>query len=89
PLLQAQWFERGLEGSDKLMALQRRIQLRGDELLAELKQMNTVWNDAPPPGLPARAGVLPLRRLEEIGREFSYITRWSGQVHERVAQLSF
>jgi hypothetical protein len=32
---------------------------------------------------------LPLRRLEEIGRELSYITRWSAQIHERIAQLSF
>jgi curved DNA-binding protein CbpA len=89
PLLQAQWFERGMECSERLMALQRRIQLRGDELLAELKQMNTVWNEAPAPGQPSRASGLPLRRLEEIGREFSYITRWSGQIHERIAQLSF
>jgi hypothetical protein len=89
PLLQAQSFERAMECTQTLAGLQQRIQLRADELLAELKQMNTIWNDAPPPGSPARANALPLRRLEEIGREFSYMTRWGGQIHERIAQLSF
>jgi DnaJ-domain-containing protein 1 len=89
PLLQAQWFEKGMECSERLSALQRQIQLRADELLAELRGMNSVWNDAPAPESPARADALPLRRLEEISREFSYISRWSGQIHERIAQLSF
>jgi curved DNA-binding protein CbpA len=89
PLLQAQWFEQGMSCAEKLGALQQRIHLRRDELLAELKTMNAAWNAAPPPVSAARAGTLPLRRLEEIGRELSYITRWSGQTHERIAQLSF
>ena len=89
PLLQAQWFEQGTACAEKLGALQQRIHLRRDELLAELKAMNAAWNAAPPPASPARAGALPLRRLEEIGRELSYITRWSAQIHERIAQLSF
>lgn len=89
PLLQAQWFEQGMACAEKLGALQQRIHLRRDELLAELKAMNAAWNAAPPTASPARAGALPLRRLEEIGRELSYITRWSAQIHERIAQLSF
>jgi DnaJ-domain-containing protein 1 len=89
PLLQAQWFEKGMARSEALGALQQRIHLRRDELLAELKFMNDAWNVAPPPSAPDRAAALPLRRLEEIGRELSYITRWSGQIHERIAQLSF
>jgi DnaJ-domain-containing protein 1 len=89
PLLQAQWFERAMEFSEKLGALQQRIHSRRDELLAELKTMNKAWSDASPPGTPERAASLPLRRLEEIGRELSYIGRWSGQVHEGIAQLSF
>jgi curved DNA-binding protein CbpA len=89
PLLQAQWFEQGMACAEKLGALQQRIHLRRDELLAELKAMNAAWIAAPPPASPDRARVLPLRRLEEIGRELSYITRWSGQIHERITQLSF
>jgi curved DNA-binding protein CbpA len=89
PLLQAQRFEESMACAEKLGALQQRIHLRRDELLAELKNMNAAWNAAPPPPSPGRAGALPLRRLEEISRELSYITRWSGQIHERIAQLSF
>jgi hypothetical protein len=89
PLLQAKWFEQGLACGEELGKLQQRIHLRRDELWEELKTMNAAWNAAPPPGSPGRAGALPLRRLEEIGRELSYVTRWSGQIHERLAQLSF
>jgi curved DNA-binding protein CbpA len=89
PLLQAQWFEKGIACAEALGVLQQRIHLRRDALLAELKAMNAAWNAAPPPESPGRAGALPLRRLEEIGRELSYITRWSGQIHERITQLSF
>jgi hypothetical protein len=89
PLLQAQWFEQGMACAEKLGALQQRIHLRRDELLAELKAMNAAWIAAPPPESPDRASALPLRRLEEISRELSYITRWSGQIHERITQLSF
>jgi curved DNA-binding protein CbpA len=89
PLLQVQWFETGMACSEKLGELQRRIHLRRDELLAELKTMNDAWNSAPPPGSTERAAVLPLKRLQEISRELSYTTRWSAQIHERIAQLSF
>lgn len=89
PLLQAQWFERAMEFTEKLGVLQQQIHSRRDELLEELKTMNNAWCEAPPPGSPARIQALPLRRLEEIGRELSYIGRWSGQIHERIAQLSF
>jgi hypothetical protein len=89
PLLQAQWFEKGLAGAEKLGALRQRIHSRRDQLLEELKAMNAAWDAAPAPGSPGRAGVLPLPRLEEISRELSYVTRWSGQIQERLAQLSF
>jgi DnaJ-domain-containing protein 1 len=89
PLLQARWCEKGMACTEALGVLQHRIHSRRDELLAELKSMNDAWNTAPPPGSPDRAGALPLRRLEEIGRELSYTTRWSGQIHERIALLSF
>lgn len=89
PLLQAQWFEKGMTRSEKLGVLLQRIHLRRDELSAELESMNDAWNAAPSTSAPDRIAALPLRRLEEIGRELSYITRWSAQIHERIAQLSF
>jgi curved DNA-binding protein CbpA len=87
PLLQAQMFEQALEWTTRLQELQERIQLRGAQLLAELQEMNAAWNAAPPAISPTRAGTLPLRRLEEMGRTFSYIARCDGQVRERLSQL--
>jgi DnaJ-domain-containing protein 1 len=89
PLLQAQWFTQGLDLTENLNALQERIRLQREELLAELQGMNAAWNSCSPPGSVGRAAALPLGRLEEIYRILSYITRWSAQLQERVAQLSF
>jgi DnaJ-domain-containing protein 1 len=89
PLLQAQLFEQGLEWTTRLQALQERIGLRRDQLLAELRTMNAAWSSAPQFPSAARAEALPLRRLEEMGRTFSYIARCGGQIQERLTQLSF
>jgi curved DNA-binding protein CbpA len=89
PLLQAQWFEQALEWTARLQKLQERIHLRRDQLLAELREMNAVWNAAPPAPSAVRAGTLPLRRLEEMARTLSYIARADAQIQERLTQLSF
>jgi DnaJ-domain-containing protein 1 len=88
PLLKVQMFERGMEWTDKLQALQQRISARRDELATELQQMNAVWESAPSIGSPERANALPLERLEQIYRVFSYIARWSEQLQERNLQLA-
>jgi len=88
PLLKVQMFERGLEWTDKLQALQQRINAKRDELSAELQSMNAVWESAPAIGSPQRAAALPLERLEQIYRVFSYIARWSEQIQERTVQLA-
>jgi curved DNA-binding protein CbpA len=89
PLAKAQMFEQALEWTGRLQALQERIQLRRDALLAESRAMNDAWNAASLAPSPLRAGALPLRRLEELARTFSYISRCAGQIQERLAQLSF
>ncbi len=88
PLLKVRMFERGMEWTDKLQALQRRINAKRDELGAELQQMNALWEAAPPIGSPQRAAALPLERLEQVYRIFSYIARWSEQIQERNLQLA-
>jgi DnaJ-domain-containing protein 1 len=89
PLLKVQLFERAQEWSDKLNALQQKINQKRDELSAELRDLNSVWESAPEMDSPERAAKLPLERLEQIYRIFSYIARWSEQLQERVVQLSF
>lgn len=76
PLLKAQFFRTGLEWMDKLNGLRQRIDLRRETLLAELKAMNGSWR-----------GSIP--RLEQICRSLSFLNRWSGQIQERLVQLSF
>ncbi len=88
PLVKVQFFEKGMEWTDKLQALQRTLDARRDELGAELSSMTPVFNIAPPSGNPQRASQLPLERLEQIYRILSYVARWSGQIQERVVHLS-
>lgn len=89
PLVKAQMFATGMGWTEKLNQLRQQIDLRRGELLAELQGMNAAWNAAPPPGSPGRAAALPLARLEEVWRVFSYMARWSAQIQERLVQLSF
>lgn len=89
PLIKAQWFSQGIELTERLLTTRRQIQLQREALLAELRAMNHAWNSAPPVGSRERPGTLPLRRLEEIYRLFSFTGRWSAQLDERLAQLSF
>ncbi len=56
--------------------------------MKNLQQMNSAWESAPPIGLPQRTTALPLERLEQIYRVFSYIARWSEQIQERNLQLA-
>jgi hypothetical protein len=50
--------------------------------------LNAAWETAPAAGAAGRAAALPLEALERICRMLSYIARWTGQIQERVAQLS-
>jgi len=87
PLLKVRMFDRGQGFTEKLMALQRRVNSRQEGLVAELKAIDAAWitggqSDSP-------GGNEALRRLEELYRLFSYFSRWSGQLQERIAQISF
>jgi DnaJ-domain-containing protein 1 len=88
PLLKVSWFERAQEWTDKLQLVQRLINERSEERIVRLKEMNAAWAAAPAVGTPHRAAALPLAQLEEIYRAISYLTRWGGQLQERVLQLS-
>jgi hypothetical protein len=89
PLLQAGLVEKGMELTEKLSDLAHRIDARRDELSTELKGMNAAWESAPPVGSAGRAAALPLERLEQLYRTFSYMARWTQQIQERMVQLAF
>ena len=83
PLLKVRLFERAQDWTAKLNELQRDLNARQEELLAETKMMNAAW-EAPT----AERAALPLERLEQIYRLLGYFGRWSEQLQERVVQLS-
>jgi DnaJ-domain-containing protein 1 len=88
PMLRVGLFEQGMEWTDRLNGLQQRVNARREELLAEVQQLNAIWEGAPAGGSVARRRALPLERLELVYRVLSYISRWSEQLQERVVQLA-
>ncbi|MCI0534620.1 MAG: hypothetical protein L0Z50_05275 [Verrucomicrobiales bacterium] len=88
PMIKVQLFEKAIEWTDRLTTLQHRINAKRDQLAAELREMNRQFEAAPGHGTPERKGVLPLERLEQIYRAWSYVARWTEQLQERMVQLS-
>lgn len=86
PLLQVELFET-LEGAaERLRKLQQQLNGKLAELNDALKRLDSDWNA---PEVSPGSGRAPLMgRLEELWRLFSYYGRWSGQVQERLVQLS-
>ena len=89
PMLKVQLFEEAMALTEKLNAQLQKLNVKGDLLVEQLKNLNMVWESAPPVGSPARVNILPCSRLEHLYRDFSYLARWAEQVQERIAQLSF
>ena len=87
PMVKVQLFEKGMDWSDRLNELQAELNARQAELATELEGMNPLWEAAPVSG-PDRQKFLPLERLEQIYRTFSYISRWTSQLQERAVQLA-
>ena len=87
PLLKVQMFERAQAWTEKLTAMQTELSASREKLDGELKQMNASWETAPAGS--ARSRALPLAELERAWRDYSYLVRWSGQIQERLVQLSF
>ena len=88
PMLKVKLFEEGLDFTDRLQALQAQVDSKRVELEAELSEMNAPWETASPPGDEDRLSQLPLERLEQIYRVYSYVSRWSQQIQERFARLA-
>jgi DnaJ-domain-containing protein 1 len=88
PMLKVRLFQQGLDWTDRLKSLQQRVQQQATALDEELRTLNQAWLSAAAVGSPERVAGLPLGRLEEIYRVLSYVSRWTGQIQERLAQLA-
>ena len=86
PLLQVQMFERGQECVERLTELQKIINARQGEVTNDVKGLDKNWGTKDGLAEPERG--VGLKRLEELYRRLSYLTRWSGQIQERIVQLS-
>jgi DnaJ-domain-containing protein 1 len=80
PLIQVQFFERGMEHVEQLNELSGKISPSREKLLEELKSLDAVWQS----GKSAQTD-----RLLNIWRLLSFYERWLAQIQERIAQLSF
>ena len=88
PMLRVKMFNESMEWTQRVNLILPRLTTQRAGLEEELKAMNPLWDAAPPVGYPKRSASLPLKRLEEIYRRWSYVSRWIGQLQERVVQLS-
>ena len=88
PLLKVKMFQRGMDWTSQINALQARLNAKRGELEAALAAMNEAWAAAPLEPETRRA-VLPLARLEQIYRTFSFLSRWTAQLQDRLVQLAF
>ena len=88
PLLKVQLFEKGLAITERLISLLVRLAAKLEALTMQLQILNMAWETAPLVGSPTRLHVLPCSRLEQIYRDFSYLTRWAQQLKERLVTLS-
>jgi curved DNA-binding protein CbpA len=84
PLLRLQLFERGQEWTEKLMALQGKINSWREELLVGIKEVDGEWEKDS--GCVERQKLLD--SLEKHCQLLGYFGRWTAQIQERIVQLS-
>ena len=82
PLVQVRLFERAQEWVGQLRTVQTRLAGLHSKLVEELKLLDAAWAS------PTNERTVLLDRLEELYRLFGYFNRWSGQLQERIVQLS-
>lgn len=83
-LLQIPLFERAQAWREKVDRLQNRVLLQREELLKELKALDSRWVEN---RAGERKGLLHL--LEDLSALLGYYDKWRAQLQERLVQLSF
>ncbi len=84
PLLRVEMFERAQWWTDKLMKLQQQINRSSETLGNALKRFDATWCAQANPA--ARHELV--KQCEDLCRRFSFFSRWSAQIQERIVQLS-
>lgn len=81
-ILKAQLFQAGLEWSERINALLKKINDSVEGLNAKLKAMNTAWESRP------HGAEVALGKLEAIHQLLVYFGRWTSQLQERNLRLT-
>jgi DnaJ-domain-containing protein 1 len=87
PMIAIKHFEKGMQFSDRLIAMQGRIQQALSPLNERLRQMNDIWNGIDGDG-PARSSQLPVSELGGIYQRYAFLNRWNQQIQERISTLA-
>ena len=86
PLLRAQSFPEVQHWIERLTGLKATLAGHHETMLSGLRKLDAAWceraSDAP-----ARSTLLP--ELERICRRIGFLSRWNGQVQERLVRLMF
>jgi len=88
PLLQAVLMEEGIALNDKVTEVHGRLQVELAKVNNELEALGPAWEllDDQAEG---RAERLPLAKLEALGQQLSFWSKWSSQLGERSSRLMF
>jgi DnaJ-domain-containing protein 1 len=87
PMVAVQHFEKGMQFTDRLAAMQARIQQALRPLDDRLREMNAIWPAQPSKDLNC-SSQFPVVELAEIYQRCAFLTRWSRQIQERISTLA-
>lgn len=88
PLLKVQVVGENDSLTRELNDLQNALIRVKETLENELRQLNPVWDSAPPIGSVDRLKAIPFTRLSEIYRDLGFLKRWTNQLQDRFVRLS-
>jgi len=88
PMVAVQHFGKGMQLTDRLSAMQSRIQQAIRPLDEQLQRLNAAWLTGLPAGTLERSAHLPLRELQEVYQRYAFLNRWSQQIQERISTLA-
>ena len=81
PMLKVQLMEEALPQIDALQSLQQKLQQHITAIEETLKQTTNTWREPPTPAL--------LTQLAESAAALGFFERWTAQLHDRTAVLTF
>jgi DnaJ-domain-containing protein 1 len=87
PMIAIKHFEKGMQFTDRLNAMQTRIQQALGPLNERLRQMNTAWDSISGDSW-TRSSQLPLSELATIYQRYAFLNRWNQQIQERISTLA-